>query len=154
MWLRQSALLTWPLCGAATGPICLSDTGECVRARPCVFACCVRLVRRSSRWIIWAEKLLIDPFISALLSFLLGLLLTLHALYPCSLQLSTAVGLPVWDEWASVLVRECVWVCAFSLLCCCACVNYAHTDIVQIHTNSQQIEALLKWNGRKLRKRE
>lgn len=63
----------------------------CVRAR-------VRLPVVCNCWrcrlceIIWAEKLLIDSFISASLSFLLSLLLILHALHPCSLRLSTAVS--------------------------------------------------------------
>lgn len=39
MWLRQSALLTWPPSGAATGPICLSDTLVSVCVRVCVCVC-------------------------------------------------------------------------------------------------------------------
>lgn len=68
MWLRQSALLTWPLCSAAIGLICLSDIAACVLA--CVFVFEVadceatgvnnlrRGKRRQGKEIMWLKEVL------------------------------------------------------------------------------------------------
>ena len=59
MWLRQSALLTWPLCSAAIGLICLSDmTGlhACVCFSVCVCLYLKWVIARPPVWIIYKEE--------------------------------------------------------------------------------------------------
>lgn len=132
MWLRQSALLTWPPSGAATGPICLSDTGQFVRARVCAAGQEVVRVNYLGRKVTdWSIYLSFIGFSSEFIA---------DPSYITSLQSSiiNCLGLPVW--WVSS------W--AFSRLCCWACVNVAHCDILPEHDDSRQIKAgLLRWGG-------